>query len=433
MDAAQALLGEEVRGRAAEGRQVARETHRNWLLRVLTPLANPWVAGVVALVAYLARAAVSRMGFGPTPTPYFNYLADAYLHGQLSLRLLPPWTMDLALYRGEYYLYWPPFPALVVMPLVALFGVGVSDIVYTVLFAALSVALVARLLALLDELGLARLDAPRRAILVATTAFGTVLLILAPIGGVWSTAQIVGWVCVLLASIGALALRGPGGYFLVGLALGCAAATRVGMLFNGVWLAYYLLHRDRHLPWRHRLVAAAWGLLPVVAAVGLLAWHNQARFGNPFEIGATYQDLGYYFREDHRRYGILSLHYLPTNLYYHFVAYTVLRSDQWMGGGLFWMTPVLLGAPYAVWRGRRAPLVWALAASCLLVYVPIGLNIGTGWITFGPRYLLDLMVPLLVLTALGVRRWRLDVLQVLMIVSCTTYALGSLLWRLYLP
>jgi hypothetical protein len=115
------------------------------------------------------------------------------------------------------------------------------------------------------------------------------------------------------------------------------------------------------------------------------------------------------------------------------VAYTVLRSDQWMGGGLFWMTPVLLGAPYAVWRGRRAPLVWALAASCLLVYVPIGLNIGTGWITFGPRYLLDLMVPLLVLTALGVRRWRLDVLQVLMIVSCATYALGSLLWRLYLP
>ena len=433
MDAAQALLGEEGRGRAAESGQAAPETHRNWLLRVLTPLATPWVAGVVALVSYLARAAVSRIGLGPTPTPYFNYLADAFLHGQLSLRLLPPWTMDLALYRGEYHLYWPPFPALVVMPLVALFGVGVSDVVYTALFAALSVALVARLLALLDDLGLARLDAPRRAILVATTAFGTVLLILAPIGGVWSTAQIVGWVCVLLASIGALALRGPGGYFLVGLALGCAAATRVGMLFNGVWLAYYLLHRDRHLPWRQRLVAAAWGLLPVVATVGLLAWHNQARFGNPFEIGATYQDLGYFFREDHRRHGILSLHYLPTNLYYQFVAYTVLRSDQWMGGGLFWMTPVLLGAPYAVWRGRRDPLVWALAASCLLVYVPIGLNIGTGWITFGPRYLLDLMVPLLVLTALGVRRWRLDVLQVLMIASCATYALGSILWRLYLP
>jgi len=101
-----------------------------------------------------------------------------------------------------------------------------------------------------------------------------------------------------------------------------------------------------------------------------------------------------------------------------------------MGGGLFWMTPLFLAAPYAAWRGRREPLIWALLLSCVLIYLPIGLLMGTGYLTFGPRYLLDLFVPLLVLTALGLRRWRLDLLQLLMIVGWLTYAAGSALWLL---
>jgi hypothetical protein len=60
------------------------------------------------------------------------------------------------------------------------------------------------------------------------------------------------------------------------------------------------------------------------------------------------------------------------------------------------MTPILLAAPYAVWKERRDLLVWVLVVTCILVYIPIGLLMGTGWVTFGPRYLLDLMPPLLV-------------------------------------
>ena len=37
------------------------------------------------------------------------------------------------------------------------------------------------------------------------------------------------------------------------------------------------------------------------------------------------------------------------------------------------------------------------------------------------------MVPLIVLTALGIRRWRMDVLQILLVVSVATYLLGSVL------
>src|SRR4029078_5824670 len=115
---------------------------------------------------------------------------------------------------------------------------------------------------------------------------------------------------------------------------------------------------------------------------------------------------------------------------YQFFAYTVFSDERWLGGGLFWMTPVLLGAFAGLWAGRRSGLNWALLASCVLIYIPIGLLMGTGYLTFGPRYLLDLMVPLLILTALGIRRGRMDVLQLLMIVSCVTFLSGSLLWLL---
>jgi hypothetical protein len=56
---------------------------------------------------------------------------------------------------------------------------------------------------------------------------------------------------------------------------------------------------------------------------------------------------------------------------------------------------------------------------------------GTGMITFGPRYLLDMMVPIVVLTAFGIRRWRLSLLLILMLISCGTYILGSILWAMF--
>ena len=399
-----------------------------WLLRLLLPLAQPKVAGLVALAIYLARGFLSPAGLQVTNNAYFNYLADAFLHGQLAFRLPTTNRIDLVLYGGEVYLYSPPFPALLIMPLVELFGVGVSDVVYTAVFAAIGIALLSRLLAALTHTGIAPLSVERRAILVATCAFGSVLLILAPVGWVSFTAQIVGWDAVLLATVAALTLRGPRGYLLAGLALACAMATRYGLVFNGVWLAYYLFQRDRQLPLKQRVLAGALGLAPLAVAALLLGWYNAARFGSPLEAGLTWHNMNPLFRADFERYGVFSLHYLPINLYYQFVAYTVLTPRQWMGGSLFWMTPIFLGAPWAVWCGRQSRLVWALVLSIALGYIPIGLLMGTGYLTFGPRYLVDIMVPIVVLTARGIRRWRLDVLQIMMIISWATYAIGSLMW-----
>jgi hypothetical protein len=55
---------------------------------------------------------------------------------------------------------------------------------------------------------------------------------------------------------------------------------------------------------------------------------------------------------------------------------------------------------------------------------------GTGWVTYGPRYLLDLMVPILVLAAIGLRRWPLWLVFGLTVLSCASYIIGSHLWML---
>jgi hypothetical protein len=77
---------------------------------------------------------------------YFNYLADAFLYGQLKLRVIPFTILDLIMFNEGYYLYWPPLPAVILMPLVAIVGVNCSAILFNIVVARLNTYFVALLL-----------------------------------------------------------------------------------------------------------------------------------------------------------------------------------------------------------------------------------------------------------------------------------------------
>src|SRR6266498_432752 len=123
----------------------------SFLLRFFTLLEQPLFAFIVAFIAYFLLSTLGGSPFRVTRTAYFNYLADAFLHGQLYLRLLPKTVYDLSHFNGHYYLYWPPMPAIVLMPFVALFGVGFSDVFFNVVLASVNVAMVATLLRAVDR------------------------------------------------------------------------------------------------------------------------------------------------------------------------------------------------------------------------------------------------------------------------------------------
>ena len=53
---------------------------------------------------------------------------------------------------------------------------------------------------------------------------------------------------------------------------------------------------------------------------------------------------------------------------------------------------------------------------------------GTGWIQYGPRYTLDITVPLLVLSVLGMQKWKNWLVTLLATISILTYLLGITIW-----
>ena len=401
---------------------------------LLLSMERPWVAGGLALLVYLAFAWGHTFGHGQgrwlSPFPYFNDLADAFLHGQTYLRQAPS-THDLTPVDGRLYLYWGPVPALVLLPFVALFGVGFSDVLFTAVLGALDVALVAALLRAAVVARVVRLDRLRRGVLVACFAFGTVHLTLAPYGRVWFTSQLVGFCAVTLAYLAALRLRGAAAFLLTGLCLAAATATKNNLLFTGLWPAWFLLSRHsaaadaRSGKWARRAGLLGLGLLPIAAAVGLLLLYNQVRFGSPLENGYRFHAMGEGFRADFQQYGLFHLHYLPRNVFYELLTYPLpLRDASVEGGGLFWMTPPFLAAFWGLSSRPRASVV-TLVLSIVLTAVPILLLMGTGFVQWGPRYTLDFTTPLLLLTALGLRRWSLRWAKIALLLAVAVYVVGA--------
>jgi hypothetical protein len=396
---------------------------------ILAAWAHPLWGGLLAGVIYALAALKHGSLFGISEFPYYAYLADAFLHGQLALRLTPPTFHDLVFFAGQIYLYWPPLPAVLMMPLVAIFGVNFSDIALTVLVGALNIALVAVLLREANRRGMTALSPAQRGALVLFAAFGTVLFVLAPRGRVWFTGQLIGNLFVLLAYIAALRWQGWKAFFFTGLALGAALLTRNTLVFTGIWPAYFLI-KEHWQPARLKRLSglALAGLGPVMAALVLLVAYNWARFGNPVDFGLDYHRMSLHFAAEYQQYGAFSLHYLPTNFYYNYLYYPfpINLERSFQGGSLFLLSPLFFAAVWAFTYPRQRLSAAFLLLTIIALNLPILLLMGTGWVTFGPRYTLDFIVPLLLLTATGLPRWPGLVSGLAIFISVAHYLFGAL-------
>jgi hypothetical protein len=376
--------------------------------------------GVYSLFSLL-RGPIWRV----TEYAFFNYLANAFLHGQAALRLLPVNVHDLAVYNGQYFLYWPPFPALLLMPFVAVFGVQFSDVLFTLVLASANVGLVAYFLQKLDEKKIAPLSRYHRGLLTLFFAFGTVHLLIAPFGRVWFTSQVIAFMCSLLAYLAVICLQGRKAFFYSGLALACAMLTRNHLIFLGIWPAYYLVTQYKNLGWKKLAIYSLYFMIPILFGLLFYFAYNHIRFGSIFEIGTSFQDLGPFFQADYEKYGIFNLRYIPINFYYNFIYYPIpFTNNSLLGGSLFLLSPVFFAALTALYTARPRLSTFFLGLTILVVLTPILVNIGTGWITFGPRYTFDFAPPLLLLTALGCRNWSPRWLILLTVISVVHYVIG---------
>jgi hypothetical protein len=400
--------------------------HPSAFTRFILLFENPLVASLFAFVIYFAFSAAKGSPFRVSETAYFNYLADSFLHGQLHLRLLPVSSLpDLSFFNGNYYLYWPPMPAIVLMPFVAVFGVNFSDVFFTLVISAVNVGVVALLLRAANDETLIESDELTRALLVLFFAFGTVQITLAPLGRIWFTAQELGFFFVGLAYLAALRLNGGKAFFVTGLLLACATLTRNHLLFTGIWPAWHLLRKSWDIRPRLYSSVVLFVLPLLVLGLSFLAY-NFTRFGNPMELGIRYHKMNAVFVEEYQKYGAFHLHYVPINFFYQYIQYPFPFSEETlMGGSLFLLSPVFFFIFPALVHRYRSLDTWILLVSILATSIPILLLMGTGWMQFGPRYTFDFTVPLLLLTAQGISFASKRILALLVFLAIVQYFIGT--------
>ena len=395
------------------------------LLRYLERRAD--TVGTALIVLVTAGIYLFSAERDPSAFDYFVRLADAFLNGRLYLLEAPSWLNELVPGGGGWYVVYPPVPALMLIPFVAVFGIEFPQQVASCLFGAVTVGLVWLLL------GRFALDLRRRFWLTAAFGFGTVFWYVAETGSAWY----IGHVCAVMFSAAAVLLaldrRWP---VLVGLFLGLAAISRlpVALASFGVWLLVLGVGWPLRIP-EHRVLAFRRTILfGIGMAVPVLLY-----FGYNLERWGTILDQGYTripgVLEDpiYAEHGIFSIEYIPRHLYaiflqsWNYVDDPPFLQPNWMGLALFLTTPLLI---YLVRARLQDPRVLASALATALVAIPIVTHGNVGLAQFGYRFSLDVQVFLWVILATVFERGmsRLAVIASIASIAICAYAIWALSW-----
>lgn len=415
--------------------------------------------GLVALYLIFAGAYLGAAGGRLRQHSAYNhyvYLADGWLHGRLALAGAPPNENDwakvdvLALrdgrtVRGTYggrggaadrfyplrgrsetiatgdivsrtairYVSFPPLPAVLMLPFVAIWSLRFNDVLFTALWAAVNPVLLFLLLRTLGRRGLSRRSATDDLWLTVMFGVGSVYYYCSVVGEVWFTAHVVAVTTVIGFTWAALDARAPA---LAGLFVGLALASRpnpgfgfMALLF--VWEAVrttgtliVVAGRRRFVPSRALVGKVTRFGAALGAVVVVLLVHNWARFAQPLEFGHRYLNVQWQERIQH--FGLFNYHFLSRNLATALILLPrVLNKWPFVkisqhGMSLLVTSPTL---GYAVLPAERSRLATPLWLTVLGVALPPLLYQNSGYVQFGYRFSLDYMVFLMVILAVGNR------------------------------
>jgi hypothetical protein len=347
-------------------------------------LDRPVQVGLGLTVLAMAIYWLSNRLFDATRGDFF-YLADAFLHGRVWLDTRLGYQ-DVIVSGGHVYVPFAPFPAIALMPIVAVFGPSIADQWETGINAALAASIVGLAWWFVGRAGVRSLV--DRFFLVFLLGFSTQIWWVTTRGGVWHTGHLIATILTLLCLI---ELWGSRRAWLIGLLAGAAFLTRPPLAFAIPFYALLLagdaIWEPRRWPWRTWFELA----LGVVPSLLFFFWYNAARFGSPLESGYGLALLPAWL-EPVREHGLFSTYHIPMNVDYLFLkvpklvpTFPYFQPDG-LGMSIFITSPGLLYAVRAPWRTSR---VWWLAGAALVVLIPTLLYYGGGWLQFGYRYALD--------------------------------------------
>jgi hypothetical protein len=364
----------------------------------------------VAVTLSLVACATPHLLREHTPYNHFALLAEAWLKGQLDLGAPPPDYArgnDFASYQGKWFVVFPPFPSVLLLPLVALAGRAdlIADGRFFLLLAGLAPAVLFLVLEKLRQSGESARGELENLVLSGLYCFGSVYFFCSLQGTVWFAAHVVGAVLTALYLLFALRAEQP---LLAGVCLALGCATRTPLLLAAPLFVLEALRVTRLETPRGRGLVQSYAVgrflrlvlvfaLPLALVLAFGFWHNAARFDDPFETGYRYLNVAWAARI--AKWGLFDYHYLARNLG------VMLTSLPWLpaqGGAVqinahglaLWLT-----TPMYLWllvAKRWSPLARALLLSVVLVALPTLFYQNTGWVQFGYRFSND-YAPLLFL------------------------------------
>ena len=355
---------------------------------------------VVGLVVFAASAVVYWLcaRYFDAGRGDFFYLADAFLHGRTWLDFRPG-ANDVIIVGDRFYVPFAPFPAIALMPVVAVLGALTVDQVESGINATLAAAGVGLCWMLLGRIGVKRLR--DRLALTILFGFSTQILWVTTRGGVWHTGQLIATILTLLCLI---EIWGRQRAWLIGLLAGAAFLTRAPLAFAIPFYALMLDQRgvQRSFPWGRW----AWLALGVAPSLAFFFAYNLVRFGSAFESGYALATLPDWLEQERSK-GLFALAHIPMNLDYFLFhlptpipRFPFFKPDG-LGLSVLLTSPALLFAVRADWRQHRA---WWLLGAALAALIPTLLYYGGGWLQYGYRYFLDSVPFVIALCALAAIR-----------------------------
>jgi hypothetical protein len=313
--------------------------------------------------------------------------------------------LELAVFKGQYYVSFPPVPAVPMWLLTFFYGEATPNRIVILIYFLSSYAVGYSLCRRLNKA-----DGPA-AVWAAFLVAGCNLLYISWSGGVWYQAQALSFLMTLCA-FRLLLLRTnaawSAGLCCLALAVGCRPFQAVYVV-PGLWMAYRNIQGRNKMPLLHALARILLLCIPAIL-VGLgYGLYNMARFGSFFEFGHTYLP-------EFQKYGSqFSLSYFPENLKNVFrlpwFEEGRLNFPRFSGFAFYLVNPLFLLALGASVHGlckKRFRTLDILLAICLVLHFNLLLLHRTfgGW-QFGARYLIDLCPALFYLTLRHPRKSRL--------------------------
>jgi len=360
------------------------------------------------LIIVLAALFVFLLTKGSSPGQnHFVYLAEAFLHGRLGVTGGGTVLAEIVPYNGNFFVVYPPMPAVLLLPFVAVFGTSFDQGLMSVFLASLCIAAT---WFMLKKTGV---NGNKAVWVTALFGFGTCFWFIASVGSSWYIEHVVAVLFLTLAIILALYKKSP---FLTGLILGFAFLSRLPVILSFPFFLF--LFFEQKGTWKSSLRVAAFFFIGLGLLVGVYELYNFGRWG-------VFSDLGYtlipgiqqdpYFSE-----GIFNLSYIPRHIYAIFFQGPILLNSfpyfepNWMGLGLFFTTPAFIYIFKGPWS--KLSKYAAFAVVCIL---PILITHGTvGFTQFGYRFGLDFTPFLILLAAKGMREnlgWEEKILIILSI------------------